>query len=137
MSPSSLRSSVQMNPVAVVINNHNRQSAGGLPSCASQVPVLGSPLHPPVSNGLVYWKLSFHFLWLQLSDGENPSCNLFAALLKTSREENIYQTPNHQRRDCGKPNRRLGWQRGDRDGRKGRKKYPHRGFMPGHEPYSL
>lgn len=117
-----------MNPVAVVINNHNRQSAGGLSSCASQDLVLGSPLHLPVSNGLVYWKLSFHFLWLQLSDGENPSCNLLAALLKTSGEENIYQIPNHQGRDCGKPNRRLGQQRGDQYGSE-RRKYPHRSFL--------
>ena len=110
-----------VNPVATVINNHNRHSAGGLPSCASQGPVLGSPLYPPVSNGLVYWKLSFHFLWLQLSDGENPSCNLLAALLKTSGGENIYQSPNHQRRDCGKPNRRLGQHRGDQGGRERRR----------------
>lgn len=40
-----------------------------------------------------------------------------AALLKTSAGGNIYQTPNHQRRDCGKPNRRLGAHRGDRGGR--------------------
>lgn len=99
---------MQMNPVAAVINNHNRQAAGGLPSCASQGPVLGSALYPPVSNGLVYWKLSFHFLWLQLRDEENPSCNLLAALLKTSGGGNIYQTPSHQRRDSGRPNRKLG-----------------------------
>lgn len=89
---------MQMNPVAIVINNHNRQLAGGLPSCASQDLVLGSPLYPPVSNGLVYWKLSFHFLWLQLSNGGNLSCNLLAALLKTSEGDNIYQAPNHERR---------------------------------------
>lgn len=97
-----------MNPVAIVINNHNRQLAGGFPSCASQDLDLGSPLYPPVSNDLVYWKRSFHFLWLQLSDGGNLSCNLLTAELKTSGGENIYQTPNHESRAYGEPNRRLG-----------------------------
>lgn len=128
---------MQMNPVAVAINNRNRQSAGGLPSCASQGPALGSPLHPPVSNGLVYWRLSFHFLWLQLSDGGNLSCHLLVARLKTSRGGNIYQTPNHQRKDCGQPEGKLGEQGGDQGGGERGRKEPHRGFLPGQEPHGL
>lgn len=57
----------------------------------------------------------------------------FAVLLKTSRGGNIYQTPNHQKKGCGEPNRRLGWQRGDQNGRKTKRKYPDRDPPPGQQ----